>query len=201
MQCRDQLNLVGVKKIIAFSGGSSEALESKVLEIVEQSMNELKGLPLAILTGGTKWGLPKYATQLAKKYGLPTIGVYPTRGVKYVLNDLDFAVEVDSRYGESEWGDETEIFAKLVDAVEVIGGGAGTLIELSHIFKINDRKLNKNLEPIYIAPVILSGLKSAADIAYDFPVGEHHKIVLPQNKIVDNGQTAAKFLIEKLALR
>ena len=55
----------GIKKIIAFSGGAD--LEEKISEIVEQSMDTFKGLPIAVLTGGTAWGLPKYATETAKK--------------------------------------------------------------------------------------------------------------------------------------
>jgi len=197
----EQLKNAGIKKIIAFSGGAEDKLENKVREIVEQSMNELQGLPLAILTGGTIFGLPKYATEFAKKFNFPVIGVYPKRGEKYAIKDLDFALEVEPRYSSSEWGDESEIFAKLADGVEIIGGGAGTMIEISHILKMNDARLKNKKEPVYIAPVRFLEAKSAADMAYQLILKSEQKIFFPEKEIIEDGVYAAQFLANKLGLR
>ena len=190
----------GVKKIIAFSGGADESLENKVLKVTEQSMHEFKQYPIAILTGGTKWGLPKYASELAKKNGIPLIGVYPARGKKHSFDHLDYAVEVEPRYGTSEWGDESEIFAKLVNGVEVIGGGFGTLIEFAHLMKSNERKIKDKVDPAYIAPVRFPEMNSVADVAYTFCRKPELAVCFPNKEIIANGEEAAKFLIEKLKL-
>lgn len=191
----------GVKKIIAFSGGADDSLEHKVLKIVEDSMSELKGLPIGVLTGGTVWGLPKYASEIARQNNIPVIGVYPQRGAKYALKNLDFALEVSARYGDSEWGDESEIFAKLANGVEVIGGGAGTLIEFAHIIKANEAKIKSGKSFTYIAPIKLGGIKTTSDVIYEFPIKSDNKIAFPNPEIVEDGKYAATFLIEKLGLR
>lgn len=190
----------GIKKIIAFSGGAEDSLESKVRTIVEESMNQFKTLPVAILTGGTIWGIPKYAAELAKQNNLPTIGVYPQRGAKYALKDLDFTLEVSPRYASSEWGDESEIFAKLASGVEVIGGGAGTLIEISHIIKANEAKIKNKQTPVYLAPIKLSEFRTTANIIYCYPFKQDQRVVIPDSEIMEDGKFAARFLIEKLGL-
>jgi len=192
----------GIKKIIAFSGGADDNLESKVLGVVEQSMDVLSKYPVAILTGGTKWGLPKYASRIAKNKSIPTIGVYPNRGKKYALaEELDFTVEVDPRYGSSEWGDESEIFAKLVNGIEVIGGGFGTLIEFAHVMKSNEAKIKSGVSPVYIAPVRFAEMSSVADVAYNFCRKPELSICLPEKEIVSDGIEAANFLVDKLSLK
>ena len=200
-QYLEKLAEQGVKKIIAFSGGADDTLEHKVLKIVEESMSEFKGLPIGILTGGTVWGLPKYASEIAKQNNMPLIGVYPQRGAKYALKNLDFALEVSARYGDSEWGEEAEIFAKLASGVEVIGGGAGTLIEFAHITKANEAKIKSGKPFTYVAPIKLYGVKTTSDIIYEFPMKSENRIAFPTQKIVEDGKYAANFLIEKLGLR
>lgn len=203
MGYQEELNRVLAQKfagIIAFSGGSSEELESRVKELVEQAVSEFRGLNVAILTGGTKWGVPKYATQKAKDLALPVIGVYPSRGAKYALNNLDFALEVPPRFHDSEWGDETEVFAKLAQGVVMIGGSFGTAIEFSHIMKANERRIKNNIEPVYIAPLSIPGANSFADLVYQFSIKPEMRICIPEIK-PSSGHDAASFLIKNLELR
>src|SRR5207247_182413 len=95
---------------------------------------------IALLCGGTKFGVPAAAAEYAKEAGIPTIGVYPTVGTKHALpgDRLDLSICVPPAVGESDWGDESPVFAKLLDGVIVYGGGAGTLIEAAHILKCNE---------------------------------------------------------------
>jgi len=161
----------GLHKIIAFSGGSDDKLEGipdeslqtsykramqqKEEYIVDQAMRKLQGYRIAILCGGTKWGIPQTAAVKAKKYGFKTIGVYPYIGLRHALDSalLDLSVGVEPLYGGSAWGDESPIFTKLLDGVIVYGGSAGTLVEMAHIFKMNEGILKKNGMPKYIVPI------------------------------------------------
>lgn len=197
-QLRDQ----GIEKIIAFSGSvPSSEFENRAERVVAESFEVFSGLPIAIQTGGTNFDVQKYASQRAKAMGMPLIGIYPARGAKYLLKNLDFAVQVEPRYGESEWGDDTEVFAKLPHGVELIGGSLGTLIEFAHIMKINNGRVRQGNSPIYIAPVKLNGTRLVADVAYEFPLKQELKDLMPQDFITEDGRAAAEFLVEKLGLR
>jgi hypothetical protein len=104
---------------------------------------------VAILTGGTQGGVPECTTKIAKKIGFKTIGIYPSVGQEYFLGkdyiDFSFCVEPvyqdtttkDRFFTNSCWGDESSLFAKLLDSVIVIGGSSGTLIEVAYILKLN----------------------------------------------------------------
>lgn len=186
----------GIKKVIGISGGSDNKTK-EVEDIIKESMDVYKDYPVAILTGGTKWGVPKTASTIAKDYGLKTIGVYPARGEKYALDDslIDLKIKVEPRMKNSEWGDESEIFSKLVDGVEIIGGSNGTMIEYSHIMKANEGKIKKSKEPVYIAPV--SGLGGFSQMIYLLPKNENLEKCLPNYEIIF-GNIAANFLVEKL---
>ncbi len=191
----ETLKRQGIEKIIAFLGGS-ELKEG--LEYVDQSLDILKNYSIAVLTGGTSWGLPEYSSISARKAGLPVIGIYPKRGSKYVSKNLDFAVEVESKFGNPEWGDSTEVFVKIPQGAEIIGGGMGTLIEAAYIFKINEGRIKNKIPPIYVAPI--SGIKGVSEQIYDFDIPQEiRKICLPESKI-SNGFDAAIFLIERLEL-
>lgn len=187
-----------ISKVIAFSGGSDESKES-VENVINESMVYFKGKNIAILTGGTSWGIPKIASDIAKDYGLKTIGIMPERGEKYTKSNLDLKVVIPSKYGQSEFGDESEVFAKLSDAVEIIGGSAGTAIEFYHIMKINDRKLNPKYSeiPKYVAPIgSVAGFSS--DI-YNLDMYQKYSEVFPSDKL-SNGGDAANFILNKLGL-
>lgn len=189
-----------IKNIISFSGGT-EVDESRVDRILNESfevLSEHNGI--AILTGGTVWGLPGRASQLATKYKMPTIGVFPRRGEKdtdrYALSRV---VITPPRYGDSEFGDETELFVKLSDGMIMIAGGYGTALEYFYAMKINDRRVRPKYgqRPIYIAPVY--GLGGFSERAYDLVFNENLRQVLPEEP-VNNGIEAAGFLVKKLKI-
>lgn len=220
----------GIHKIIAFSGGADISfpgldqcssmdddkdvfesglnLKAKLEEatrltqeyIIMQAIRFFQGQRIAILCGGTKWGIPHTAAKCAKKCGLKIIAVMPRGGVKYSLPPelLDLRIIVEPRVNESYWGDESSIFAKLLDGVIVYAGGAGTLIEVSHILKMNERFLKYD-EPLkYIVPIIGSG--GVADSLYHFPVKPDVKNACMPLKTIASGSAAARFLIEKLSI-
>ncbi len=190
----------GIKNVISFSGGT-EVDENRVERILNESLGVLSDYKgVAILTGGTVWGLPGKASQLATRYKMPTIGVFPRRGEKdtdrYTLSRVVIA---PPRYGESEYGDETELFVKLSDGMIMIAGGYGTALEYFYAMKINDRRIRPKYEqrPIYIAPI--HGLGGFSERAYDLTFNEELRRVLPE-KPVENGTDAAEFLVKKLKI-
>lgn len=212
----------GIQKIIAFSGGADvnlsgvssdnplhkqySAIISKLFEnIIEDCIAKLVNMDIAILTGGTKWGVPYYALKKAKEYGFKTIGVYPEMGGKHACHDLlDLDICVPSMYGDSYWGDESSVFCKLLDADVVIGGGSGTLIECMHILKANEtihsrnQKSKSNTPLKYIIPI--SGTGGTADSLHF--VSAKKEILsesMPEEK-VQSGLRAADILIETLNL-
>lgn len=191
----------GIQKIIAFSGGSDEK-EEEVAQILDDCLRKLQGLPVAILTGASKWGIPQFATKSALKYNLATIGILPITGKKHALPKYDFDLQifVNQYYENSYWGDESPLFAKLADGVVVIGGGSGTLIEVAHAMKINEKliKPESKRKPIQIVPVL--GLSGVSEVINFLPFKEDVKRkVLPFKKIMD-GTILADHLIDSLSL-
>jgi predicted Rossmann-fold nucleotide-binding protein len=144
-----------IRFVLAFSGGGEEANKEYLSNIMRETMAPLRGYPIAILSGGTNWGVPSAALEIAKEFGFATIGVFPlvAREKGYVLIDsiIDLGLCVFPTIGKSEWGDESSLFTKLLDATIIIGGGAGTMIEVAHLLKQNERKnvLQKHLIPIH----------------------------------------------------
>jgi len=197
----EELHKEGIQKIIAFSGGSESGESAE--KVAEESLNFLKDYPIAIVNGGTAWGLSKYITDLAKKWNIPVIGIYPTRGTKYAIKNIDFAIEVEPIFGESEWGDATEIFTKLPHGVEVIEGGLGTAIEFAYFMKINEGRVHYHKEPIYLVPIRsapLPDLSNVSNLAHFFPVKQEViKASMPDFDVY-NGRNAAEYLVKKLNL-
>ena len=215
-QIKEFKKRLGIHKIIAFSGGSNAELDGipkddplqagyqKIRNehegrFLDECIGNLRDYQVAILTGGTKWGFTKVATEKAKEYNLKTIGVYPLVGKKHALDDslLDLSLCVDPQYGDSQWGDESPIYAKLLDAVIVFGCGAGTLIECAHILKINERLIGKQ-DLKYIVPITSSG-GVASGLHFIWAKQEIRSACMPERRI-DSGVDAAKFLKEKLNL-
>jgi predicted Rossmann-fold nucleotide-binding protein len=166
-----------IKLTIAFAGGaetklpqlahddSPESLElqkayEKILtnrteQLVQEFLRKFTGLErhIAILTGGTKGGVPEIVSKAAKQQGFKTIGIYPETGCEHFLGDdiIDIPLCITSTYQDckqstqwetpSYWGDESSMFAKTLDAVVVIGGSAGTLIEMAYVLKMNAKIL------------------------------------------------------------
>ena len=133
-----------------------------VAGIIRQMLMPLRGYRIAVQTGGTKWGVPKIATAVARECGFPTIGVFPITAQEsnHVLDQfdpkkpeekLDLALCVHPLIFASQWGDESSIFAKLLNAAIVIGGNSGTMTEVTHILKLNERRSarKKHIVPIY----------------------------------------------------
>ncbi|MFP4424153.1 MAG: hypothetical protein ACLFP2_02880 [Candidatus Woesearchaeota archaeon] len=190
-------NKENIEYIIGFSGSSDESNKEKAERIIEDSMLYFKDKNIAILTGGTKFGIVKTANQIAKDYGLRTIGVVPDSGDKYSLSYLDCKVTVPPDYGRSEFGDESATFVKAIDAMEIIGGNSGTAIEFFHAMKINERRIKPKYDekPIIIAP--LKSIEGFAQMAYDLPQASMMYEAFPQEPIMYGGD-AAKFILNKL---
>lgn len=142
---------------------SRRQIEMHVRSILEP----LQGYRIAVLTGGTAWGVPDVATRIAKQLGFPTIGVYPlaAKGKSALSSEfLDFSICVHPMLQESQWGDESPILVKLLDCVVIIGGGAGTMIEVAHMLKLNERSGNPTK---WIIPI--TGTGGTADKLPFFP--------------------------------
>ncbi|OGG49864.1 hypothetical protein A2763_01580 [Candidatus Kaiserbacteria bacterium RIFCSPHIGHO2_01_FULL_54_36] len=177
---------------------AEKAAQENIAKLVRSILEPLRGYRIAIQTGGTKWGVPDAATRVAKELGFPTIGVYPlTAKNKSALPPemLDLSVCVHPFIGESSWGDESAIFTKLLDSVVVIGGGAGTMVEVAHLLKINERKSEKTK---WIIPVYGTG--GTADKLSFFP-GKPDTIAkcIPSVPI-RTGKEVVDFLIEKVMI-
>jgi predicted Rossmann-fold nucleotide-binding protein len=206
----------GIHCVIAISGGSDsrpegiddEKLEAQWKDVMERKeqaiigafMRRLQGYRIGILCGGTKWGVPKRAATEAKRFGLTTIGVYPLAGRKHALGPdlLDLRICVEPGYSTSFWGDESPLYAKLLDGVVVYGGGAGTLVEVAHILKINEALIDKDEKPKLIVPLSATG--GVADgVPFLWGKADVRKKTIPANKIV-SGTDAAQLLINELNL-
>ncbi len=216
----DFLRQHGLHRIIAFCGGSdeqlegvkdknlqarySEVMEAKQVAVLEDAMSQFQGFRVAILTGGTEGGVPERATTIAKRLGLATIGILPATGAKFSLGYdstigrqlLDLKIIVHPSTGESAWGDESPVLTKLLDGAIVYGGSAGTLIEIAHLLKMNDKRIKKGSVPKYIVPI--SGSGGVAD-GLPFVWSKPHVLArsLPK-KLITSGREAARFLIENL---
>lgn len=146
----------------------SEAKSDYVGSIIKSILGPLRNHNIAVLCGGTKWGVPSEAATIAKSMGFHTIGVYPLTGQEsgYTLPDdiLDLGVCVHPIIGNSRWCDETSVFCKMLDAAVVIGGGAGTMVEIAHLLKMNESSRGKIR---HILPVAGTG-GTAEKISY-FP--------------------------------
>lgn len=206
----------GLHKIVAFSGGSDDRLEGVTDEVIQnnyreimqqkeefildQAIRKFQGCRIAILSGGTKWGIPKTAILKARRYGLKTIGIYPFIGINHALDEdlLDLSISVNSIYGDSCWGDESSIFTKLLDGVIVYGGGAGTLVEMAHLLKMNEILIKRGSVLKYIVPI--SGSGGIADsLSFMWSKIEIRDKAMPPKRIF-SGAEAADFLIDKLDL-
>jgi hypothetical protein len=98
--------------------------------------------------------------------------------------------------GDSAWGDESQIFTKLLDGAIVYGGSAGTLVEMAYLLKANDKRLKKGERPKYIVPI--SGSGGVAD-GLPFVWSKPHVLTRSMpGRLIASGSGAARFLIEHL---
>ena len=176
-----------------FQGIVNEANDKIIGKIVRDVLAPLRDYRIAIQTGGTKFGVPRVATQVANELGFPTIGVFPLTAQvnKHVDDCLDLAVCVHPFVGKSQWGDESAIFTKLLDAVIVIGGGAGTMVEVAHLLKINERKndVTKHIIPVH-------GTHGTAQVLSSFPGKPETMARCIPGYSITSGGMALKYLIE-----
>lgn len=211
------LNSVGIKRIIGFSGGADDRLKGIPDEhplqkqfkefrdayhthIISSALARFKNYKIAVLTGGTSGGVPELATNIAKQLSFFTIGVHPTRGKKYALTEekLNMSITVDPMVGEAVWGDEGSVWTSLVDAMIVIGGGAGTLTECAHIQKINESRIKSGEKPKYIVPIYGTG-GVAEQLPHLWAKPDIRNVSMPMERI-HTGNEAAKKIIEELSL-
>ncbi|MGE5299043.1 MAG: hypothetical protein ACM3KF_03315 [Acidobacteriota bacterium] len=203
----DVLTRNAIKYIIGISGDADVTQQLRTEGLVEAFIETIKQHPCAVLTGGTKGGVPQIGVEIAKRHGIPRIGVFPQQGHKYALwNELDIAIETTPPdMGEGTFGTETPTFVNLLDAATIIGGSYGTLTEVTTILKTNVKRLADAKRypesvvrpPIYIAPI--SGTGGAADHAHEIArvFGRGADTTLPQQPIA-SGAEAAAFILEKL---
>lgn len=190
-----------IEAVIGISGGSNvkDELASAVISDLLLGLNDKK---IAILSGGTDSGVAKVATTIARRFNLPTVGVFPREGKKYVLLDmLDLAIEsLPPSYGIAGWGTETPTYVELLNGMMVIEGEYGTLVEVGTALIINKRRIKKNEPIIYLCPI--AGTGKTADLIETLPAVEVKGYFLPSyclpEKKVDNGIDAARFFRRKL---
>ncbi len=172
----------------------NKAKKAYVAGIVRDVLMPLRGYRIAVLTGGTAWGVPAIATEVAMALGFPTIGVFPLAASLKSENmlpegQLTLSVCVHPMLGTSQWGDEAAAYTKLLDAVVIIGGGAGTMVEVAHLLKQNEKKglTTKHIIPIY-------GTGGTADKVAFFP-GKPETMArcVPPHPIV-SGSEACEYL-------
>jgi len=219
------LSVNGIKKVIAFSGGGmkiSDDLDSETqiaikagsialqTTAIEDTLKRLSSYKdhIAILTGGTEWGVPALASRLAKDLGFKTIGIFPRIGANKALETaiLDLRVCVDEIMSSkdhlnkfaSEWGDESSLFCKTLDAVVVLGGRAGTLVEISHVLKVNERRKKYNRPPKLVIPLVSSG--GSAEATSYLPADPFIKKWCMPEGILQNGNQVGEFLEKRLEL-
>ncbi|HAU98631.1 MAG: hypothetical protein UX04_C0002G0221 [Microgenomates group bacterium GW2011_GWF2_45_18] len=150
--------------IVSISGGADEHDDFYVRNLLEELIAGLRYTSAAILTGGTKGGIPEMGIEIAKAHGLPTIGVFPPKGKKYALLDqLDLPIEtLPPSVGPASFGSETPTFAQIPDYAVFVGGSYGTLAEVSTMLKVNAKRQRDGAEPIYILPIF--GSDGVADL-------------------------------------
>jgi predicted Rossmann-fold nucleotide-binding protein len=211
------LNTYGLGRVIGVSGGSDDKLagipdddplqtrhagyqDALHERLLQDIMKPLRGYGVAILTGGTKWGVPKMAVQVARQHGFKTIGVLPKAGEHHSLEDdmLDLKIVVEPLIGEGAWGDEGPVWTSLIDGLIVIGGAAGTLTELAHIMKLNEARCKRGDRPKYMVPI--HGTGGVADQVHQLwakPAIRDRS--MPRDRVYSGAQ-AARLLIEALDL-
>jgi hypothetical protein len=179
------LNRPEVDNAIWFIGGA-DCSEAEVGKIVDEAMQQFKEENIGVVTGGTEGGLPKIAATRAKEYDIPTLGIYPERGEKYFLEEVnDYGAMVSPTYGDSTWGDESEIGAKIVDGVMIFGGSEGTMAEYS---------LSQKDDSAYA--VAIEGTGGLAADLQDMSI--YSESDYTPDSDIQSGREAAKFILNNL---
>ncbi len=205
----EALASLAVRYVIGMSGDADQDKKILTQGVIEEFTNHFTGGDYAILTGGTEGGVPQMSVETAKRLGIPTIGVFPRQGMKYaLLNQLDLAIETSPPdIGDGTFGTETPTFVNMLDGATVIGGGYGTLTEVSTILKTNvkrardrSRELPDAQDPIYFAPITSTGGAAASvyGLAYNLGGDIESTLGMPMSPATDS-HTAAQFIHDKLS--
>ena len=207
----------GIHNIIGFSGGADDHLhgisEDDELQIqykkyqlllheriITDTLKPLRNFNIAILTGGTRWGVPSTANKIAKSLGFTTIGVTPSAGVHHSLpkKEVDFRITVEPMIGNSYWGDEGAIWTTLVEGIVIIGGSAGTLTECAHIMKKNEAMVKYGKTPKFMIPIHGTG-GLAEQLQHLWAKPRIRDVSMPREQIY-TGKQAADIIMDKLDL-
>lgn len=177
------------KRLIETSGSNM------IRNVVADILRPLRGYRIAVQTGGTKWGVPRVATEVAKELSFVTIGIHPLAAKigkdRTLSSDLiDLSICVHPGIGESRWGDESPHFVHCLDGAIVIGGAAGTMVEVAHLLKINEAK--DMVPKKMIIPIIGTG--GTADQVPSFPGKPQVMSTCLPSKPITNGHDASVFL-------
>jgi predicted Rossmann-fold nucleotide-binding protein len=207
----------GIHRIIGISGGADDKhagipdddpLQTRYMDfrdafherLLHDALKPLRGYRIGVLTGGTKWGVPKTALQIARQHGFRTIGVLPKAGEHHALNGeaVDLQIVVEPLLGEGFWGDEGAVWTSLIDGLIVIGGAAGTLTELAHIMKINESLCKRGERPKFMVPIHgTGGVAEQLHQLWAKPAIRDKS--MPRDR-VHTGAQAAQYLIDALDL-
>ena len=163
-------------------------------------MKRLKDYDVAILTWGTSWDIPKIASELARKYNLPTIWVLPKRGKKSSMwkEFLNAEIIIPPIHWDSHYWDESSVFAKLSDWVFMIGWWAWTLVEFSHVMKINEALHKNNMKIKKIVPI--TWIPWVAEATNYIPWNQEIKNLTFPNKNITDPKEAFEILRKDLNL-
>lgn len=178
-----------ISHIIGVMGGSDQTNEQEISGILYETLHNVRlQFPnIALLSGGTKGGIPEIIVKVANSLGIPCVGVFPEACDKYVLKDeLDFQIPVPPPIlGNTTWGSETPVFADLADVYIVIGGEWGTLVEAATILKNNKSKLKRGEKPIRI--ICLEHFGGIAEIlekiAFDIGLSSDNILTITDNNL------------------
>jgi predicted Rossmann-fold nucleotide-binding protein len=202
----------GIRKLIAFCGGSAAAGPAQEAVLTDIFAHLRPFAPsVAILTGGTCGGLPEAATRLAHRHGLGVLAVVPACAKpENLLAEVACRIRVEALIDVSTWGSEAAVLLNLADAVVLLGGGAGTLIELANALKINEGRLRTRaavLAPTPLrSPIVLAPVTGQGGVADLMPTLLANGIInrplwdacLPAVPL-HSGQEAAAYLLRALA--
>lgn len=176
--------------VVGIIGGSEaenipyyQRLLVEQLNIVKQQVGNF-----AIVSGGTEGGIPEMALDVGMELGLPTIGVFPEQKSKYAMpQKTSFSISVPSHpLSQVSWGVETPTLIGIPDAFLLIGGGWGSLTEISMIMKRNESLLRNGRKPIPVISVTPESELSAAveSLTNSFGLSEGIYIPVRNNRLI-----------------
>lgn len=147
-----------VTYVIAVLGGAKQDNLIYAHAALSELMRGLRGTTAAVLTGGTKGGIPELAITLARENDLPTLAVRPPSGAKYALDKVDLVIQTPlPSVGSGTFATETPTLTRLPDYAIVFGGGDGTAAEVTTIGKFNSKRVKDGQEPVRVLPIEHSG--------------------------------------------